>query len=254
VNDLTRWMRLELARGTFEGEPLIKPEALAATHLPIWSRGRDPINGEASFYGLGWNFAYGRHGEAWGHVGAFSQGALTVVALLPDSQLGIVVLANAFPTGAPNALVDSFLDIVFEGEPAQDYLASWSAYYAGMFGPDVAAAKARYAAPPVPATPARPAADYAGGYANAYVGAARVEAGEGGLVLVLGPGGVTRYPLTHFDRDLFLYYPDTEMPDRPSAARFALGPDGRATALTLESLDANGLGTLPRADQPGDPG
>ena len=41
----------------------------------------------------------------------------------------------------------------------------------------VAEAKATYASPPDPATPALPPAAYAGAYANAYVGAARVEAG-----------------------------------------------------------------------------
>lgn len=38
------------------------------------------------------------------------------------------------------------------------------------------------------------------------------------------------------------------MPDRPSAVRFAIGPDGRAETIRIESLDANALGTLARAD------
>ena len=54
--------------------------------------------------------------------------------------------------------------------------------------------------------------------------------------------------VTHFDRDLFTYFPDAEMPDRPSAVRFTIGADGRADSVTIESLDANGLGTLPRAE------
>ena len=39
--------------------------------------------------------------------------------------------------------------------------------------------------------------------------------------LKLGPEGKTVFPLTHFDRDIFLYVPDAEMPDMPSALRFA---------------------------------
>ena len=111
----------------------------------------------------------------------------------------------------------------------------------------VAAAKAVYAQPPSPATPALPLAAYAGRYFNDFVGDAVVSKTGDGLVLNLGPGGAQSYPLRHFDRDLFLAFPDAEMPDRPSAARFAIGPDGKASALTIEFLDEHGLGTLRRA-------
>jgi hypothetical protein len=72
-------------------------------------------------------------------------------------------------------------------------------------------------------------------------------AAEGdGLVLKLGPDGQSVFPLTHFDRDIFLYDADAEMPGVASAARFAIGADGKATALTADSLDSNGLGTFAR--------
>jgi len=246
ARDLAEWMRLELGNGSFEGQELIPAAAIAATHVPLTYLGDNPISGTPVFYGLGWNVEYGRHGLGWGHAGAFSAGARSMVVLLPESQLGIVVLANAFPTGAPEAMASSFLDLVFEGEATQDYFAVWNARYAGMFGPTIEAAKATYAAPPEPATPALPAESYAGSYANDYVGDATVTADGETLTVRVGPDGVTSWPLTHFDRDLFLYYPDAEMPDKPAAAHFTVGPDGRATALTLESLDSNGLGTLTR--------
>ena len=99
-----------------------------------------------------------------------------------------------------------------------------------LFGPAIAAARATYAAPPDPATPALPHAAYLGTYANAYAGEAVVAAEGGGLVLRLGPEGKTVFPLTHFDRDIFLYVADAEMPDVPSSLRFAIGPDGRAAS------------------------
>lgn len=246
VRDLTAWMRLELANGVFDGQPVIEPAALAATHVPLMARGQNPVTGSTSFYGLGWNVDFGRHGVAWGHAGAFSYGGRTVVALLPDSDLGIVVLANAFPSGVPEALADSFFDLVFDGAPAQDYLAPWNALYASLFEPAIAEAKATYARAPDPATPALPPAAYAGRYGNAYVGEAEVVAEAGGLTLVVGPDGARRLPLRHFDRDLFLYFPDDEMPEKPALARFAVGPDGKATSVTVESLNDNGLGTLAR--------
>ena len=246
VRDLAQWMRLELAGGSYAGERLIAADAIAATHVPLISRGKNGLTGADSFYGLGWNVEFGRHGLAWGHAGAFSTGARSVVTLYPEAGLGMVVLCNAFPTGVPEGLSDTFFDLAFDGKVAQDWVADWNGVFEGLFAPAIAAAKAAYAAPPVPATPALPDAAYLGSYANAYAGEAVVAAAGGGLVLKLGPAGETVYPLTHFDRDLFLYFADPEMPDMPSALRFSLGRDGRALALTAGSLDSNGLGTLQR--------
>jgi hypothetical protein len=65
-------------------------------------------------------------------------------------------------------------------------------------------------------------------------------------MIALGPDGRTIYPMTHFDRDLFLIYPDPEMADTPSPVTFTIGPDGKATAITIENLNGNGLGALTR--------
>lgn len=246
ARDLAQWLRLELANGVFDGKRLIAEEALAATHQPVMARGRNPVSGASSFYGLGWNVEFGRHGLSWGHAGAFSVGARTLVTIYPDAGIGIVVLANAFPTGVPEGLADSFFDLVFDGRVDREWIAPWNAAFDGLFAPAVAAAKARYAPPPGGVLPAAPLAAYAGRYANAYLGAAEVAAVGGGLELRLGPGGEKRFPLTHFNRDVFTYVPAPELPDLPSGISFTLGPDGQAGALTIEDLDGFGLGTLAR--------
>jgi len=249
ARDLAKWMRLELAAGMFEGKRLISAEAIAATHVPLMARGKNPVTGADSFYGLGWNVEYGRYGLTWGHAGAFSVGARTLVTLYPDSDLGVLVLANAFPTGAPEGLTDSYADLVFKGAVEKDWTKDWTAIYESLFGPANTAAKAAFAAKPSPATPALPAAAYAGAYANDYVGLANVTADGPALTLSIGPGGKTVYPMTHFDRDLFLIYPDAETPDTPSPVSFAIGPDGKASAITIENLNSNGLGVLTRSGE-----
>lgn len=246
ARDLVQWLRLELGSRKYDG---IAASALDQTHVPLMARGNNPVTGAASFYGLGWNVEFGRHGLSWGHAGAFSVGARTLVTIYPKSSLGIIVLSNAFPTGVPEGLSDSFADLVFDGKVEKDWVKAWDAIYEGLFGPAVAAAKAAYAVPPAPATPALPLASYAGRYANAYVGDAVVANERGILKLTVGPGGARTYEMRHFDRDLFLYFPDPEMPDRPSAARFIVGADGKASAMTVESLDDNGLGTLERVKE-----
>jgi CubicO group peptidase (beta-lactamase class C family) len=240
VRDLAQWMRLELGNGMFDGKRLMAAAALDETHVPLMARGNNPITGTASFYGLGWNVEFGRHGLSWGHAGAFAVGARTLVTIYPKSHLGIIVLSNTFPNGVPEGLADSFADLLFAGKVEKDWVKAWDEIYDG-----VATAKAAYAAPPASATPALALASYAGRYANAYIGDGVVANEHGTLTLTVGPGG-TRTAMRHFDRDLFLYFPDPETPDKPSAIRFAMGVDGKASAMTVESLDTNGLGTLKR--------
>ncbi|KAA0124999.1 serine hydrolase [Methylobacterium sp. P1-11] len=248
VRDLARWLRLVIGNGRFEGAQRVAAAALAQTHVPLMARGRNPVTGAASFYGLGWNVEYGRHGLVWGHAGAFSVGAQTLVSIHPEAGLGILVLTNAFPSGVPEGLADSFADLVFDGRVGRDWVTAWGAAYENLFAPGIAADKAAYGTLPAsPSAPLAPSA-YAGRYANAYVGEAVVAEADGALTLTLGPGGARRYPLRHFDRDLFLSFPDAEAPDRPSAIRFAIGSDGRAAALTVDALNASGLGTLARQD------
>ena len=247
ARDLTQWMRLELAGGKHNGEQLITATAFEQSHVPLVARGHNPVTGGVSFYGQGWNVEFGRHGMTWGHAGAFSVGGRTVVTLYPKARLGILVLCNAFPTGVPEGLSDSFADLVFNGRIEKDWMKPWDALYGGLFGPALEAAKATYAAPPAPSTAALPPAAYTGRYTNAYVGDAVIADRNGALTLSVGPGGARSYALRHFDRDVFLAFPSPEIPDMPSSVRFAIGPDGKASDVTIEWLNDWGLGTLKRA-------
>jgi len=249
VRDLAQWMRLELGDGVYAGKTLIAKAAIAQTHAPLFARGANPVTGGASFYGLGWNVEYGRHGLTWGHAGAFSVGARTLVSLFPKAKLGVVVLTNAFPTGVPEGVADTFADLVFDGKADKDWTTAWNGAYEGLFGPAMATAKAAYATPPAQPSAALPDAAYVGRYANAYVGDAFVVAANGGMTLEVGPDRKRSYALRHFDRDLFLYFPDLETPDLPYALSFAIGPDGRATRMTAGSLNAVGLGVLERVGE-----
>jgi hypothetical protein len=239
-------VRLVIGDGVYAGKTLIAADALRQTHVPLTARGSNPVTGGESFYGLGWNVEFGRHGLVWGHAGAFSVGARTLVTIFPRERLGIVIVANAFPTGVPEGLSDSFADLVFDGTVEKDWVSAWDEIYAGLFGPAVAAAKATFDAPSSPTMSAGPASVYAGRYFNDFIGDALVSNAGGALVLKVGPGGARSYALQHFDRDLFVTFPDAEMPDRPSAVSFVVGPSGKASSITIEFLDENNLGTLRR--------
>src|SRR5438046_10042848 len=63
VNDLTKWMRLQLANGKFEGKQIVGEKALAETHHPQMLTGFNPFTQLPTFYGLGWNVRYDAEGR-----------------------------------------------------------------------------------------------------------------------------------------------------------------------------------------------
>jgi len=246
ARDLAQWVRLELANGMYAGEELIKAEAIGPTHAPLMDRGKHPLTGAQTFYGLGWNVEFRSYGTVWGHAGAFSQGARTLVTLVPSEALGIVVLTNAFPTGVPEGVADTFLASVLGGDANRDWVADWNTLYSMLFEPAIEEARKTYGRPPADASPSLPTSAYVGTYANSYLGTASVVDADGALVLKLGPHGARSFTLAHFDRDLFIYYPYTETPDLPVAATFTIGPQRTAVRLTLADLNDNGQGELAR--------
>jgi len=247
ARDLAEWMRLELADGKYDGKQLIAAKAIEATHEPVMWRGIHPVTGLPNFYALGWGVSYSPHGVVWAHAGAFSNGARTFVRLYPEEQLGIVVLANAFPTGTPEAVASTFYDLVFDGTSTRDWAADWNAVYESIAGPANEAAMAAFGKPP--ASPSLPLSAYVGSYANDYFGEATVVEADGGLTVRLGPRGKKSFPLKHFDRDLFLYYPYDETPDVPVPVTLEIGADQRATQVFFDDLNDTGFGAFPRVSK-----
>lgn len=235
VVDMNRWMMLNLDQGRLDGEQIIDSEALAETkRLHINSRPQaDPADG-VSGYGLGWNVGQATAEPSltqWSHSGAFSAGAATTARLLPELDLGVVVLTNAQPVGVAEAIADAYIDTLLHGQTTKEWAQLWASVTAPLLEPE-----------PIetPDSPAPPRADdaYTGTYANSYVGDAVVRATTdgAGLELVMGPGGVKVFPLEHLDGDRFTFSDAPEIPDSRVVVAFRFG-DGsqQASEMVLEN-------------------
>jgi hypothetical protein len=86
---------------------------------------------------------------------------------------------------------------------------------------------------------------YVGDYSNDYVGNAKVMESGGSLFLQFGPVG-RKFPLAHFNRDLFVCTPMAEAPKARMGVSFLVGPDGNASEVTIEDLNEYGMGRLTR--------
>ena len=245
VNDLAKWLRLQLANGKFEGKQIVDEKALAETHHPHMLTGFNPFTQLPTFYGLGWNVSYDPEGRLrLNHSGAFGLGAATYVNLVPGEQLGIVVLTNAYPLGIAEALGTTFLDIALYGKPTQDWFALFKQVYSNpaaigtVLGFD-------YFKPLASPAPALKNNAYVGRYTNNYFGDISIIEKEGGLAIVEGPKNQTS-PMKHYDRDTFTYETEGENAVGRSGITFTVGPDGKAAQVFVENLNVRGEGVFKR--------
>ena len=249
VNDLAKWMRLQLANGKFDGKQIVNEKALAETHHPHMLTGFNPFTQLPTFYGLGWNVSYDPEGRLrLNHSGAFALGAATYVNLVPGEQLGIVVLTNAYPLGIAEALGTTFLDIALYGKPTQDWFAIFKQVYSNpaaigtVLGFD-------YSKPPASLAPALKNSAYVGRYANDFFGDISIIEKDGGLAIVQGPKKMT-FAMKHYDRDTFTYETQGENAVGRSGITFTIGPDGTATKVLVENLSVHGEGVFKRESAP----
>ncbi|MEW2136401.1 serine hydrolase [Streptomyces sp. NPDC005409] len=238
ARDMARWLRLQLGGGKIDGKQVINSAGLAQTHLPhIISQPPTAPNTQPGYYGLGWNVRYDDHGRLrLSHAGAFALGTNTSVMVVPAEKLAIVVLTNGAPTGLPDTIALNFVDTAEYGKPSRDWLPVVGEAYKQQLGEG--RSKTDFAKPPADPKPAREDSAYTGTYTNPYYGRARVEAGQGGgLVLHLGPKPMA-FPLTHYDGDTFSFETVGENAIGRTGVTFT---DGR---MRVEYLDADGLGTF----------
>ncbi len=243
VNDLAKWMRLQMANGMFDGVQVIDGAALTQTHIPQIVTG--PPRGWTAphFYGLGWNIGYSPEGKLrLSHSGAFVLGAGTNVNMSPADQLGIVVLTNASPTGVAEGLAATFLDLALYGQTTRDWLSGYKGIFAQMMEDEFAS---DFPNPPASPLPAAPNDAYLGTYDNEYFGDVGIIERDDGLAIVLGSKKMT-FAMTHYDRDSFTYVGEGESSMGISGVTFTMGADGKAIWLVVEGLDIRGQGTFMR--------
>ena len=134
ASDMAKWLRFLLAHGAVDGKQIASKASMNQT----WAF--QIAAGPGVGYGMGWMMREWQGQRLIAHDGAVPGGFSTVVALLPDSDLGFVVMANAFPTVFPGValeLVSSTLlgewpDVAAQddGEDFEPYLGRYVANFA----------------------------------------------------------------------------------------------------------------------------
>jgi len=97
VEDMARWVRMQLNNGSFDERRIVSSENLAYTRMP-----KVALNDKLS-YALGWyNYLTPNGNILWHDGDALSFGSF--VGLVPDKNIGIIILTNETNVEAPNSL------------------------------------------------------------------------------------------------------------------------------------------------------
>jgi CubicO group peptidase (beta-lactamase class C family) len=237
VNDMAKWLRLQLGEGRFEGKQVIPSASLLETHIPHFtSSPASTFVGRSGSYGLGFNVNVDPSARLQlSHSGAFDLGAATTATFVPAMSLGIITLTNAAPIGLPESVNLTFFDLATAGRVTRDWYKALAPQFAALSQNHSELAGKT---PPSNPAPALAVSAYAGTYASQPYGTATVENGASpsGLVLVLGPAP-QNLPLTHWDGNTFSAVPTGESSTGIAAVTFEVGPTGQATEVNLEFLN-----------------
>ncbi|MBN8726517.1 MAG: serine hydrolase [Xanthomonadales bacterium] len=241
ASDMARWLAFVLAEGKAPDGRQLVPAAALLPALSPQSRSSAPPTADtrAGFYGFGFNVGTSPSGRiVLNHSGGFLLGAATTIALVPSADVGIVVLTNTEPFGAPETLAAEFTDLVQFGRIQRDWAPLFAALFRPMSKPE--GSLVGVARPARPAA-ARPLATYAGRYRNDLYGNLDVVASDNRLELHLGPRPVV-HVLRHWDGDVFTFDLDGENAPPGTISRASFTDD----AVVLEYYDEEGLGTFVR--------
>lgn len=96
INDLNTWMLMQLGvSGTYNDQEIVSAAQMNEIHKPQIAHIPQDALSSQSAYGLGWNILDYKNHRVWTHGGA-TDGFNTFMYLMPEMELGIVMVGNTF--------------------------------------------------------------------------------------------------------------------------------------------------------------
>ncbi len=239
VNDLSKWVRTQLAKGKFGDKRIFSEQQSWAMHQPYLAQqvsmaaSRNNPTTHFSGVAMGW-FVSDYHGrKIINHSGGLD-GMLSYTVLIPEENAGFVVLTN---NESPSfAIMMNKIRDVLVGAPKRDYNAEAVTRVANNKAEDAADAKAIDDARVRDTRPSLAFSNYAGTYADKLYGDVAIAEENGKLVMRFLPSPNFVADLEHWHYDTF------QIKWRPSVAynfprgfvTFTIDKDGKTDRLTVD--------------------
>jgi CubicO group peptidase (beta-lactamase class C family) len=240
--DMAKWVQLQLNRGQFAGsdgrlfsERQSKEMWSPQTILPI----ADPplalagLRPNFADYALGWRLLDYHGRKLVGHTGGVA-GFVSRVMLVPEENLGVVVLTNAEEDGAFDSILYYVLDRYFN-LPSTDWIAAFKSVKDMQEKEAAETMKKAEVARAADSKPYLPLEKYAGTYNDAWYGPITIRQENGRLVISFDHTPTMTGDLQHWQYDTFkAHWRDHTIED--AFVTFSLKADGSIESARMAAV------------------
>jgi CubicO group peptidase (beta-lactamase class C family) len=242
VAEMAKWLIAQLNRGQLgEGRQLFSERQSremwsAQTITPLGDPPPHlaPLKANFSAYGLGWGLTEYRGFGTVSHTGGLL-GCVSRVTLVPDLNLGIVVLTNQQSGGAFQSLTYRILDH-YMNAPATDWVAAFKKSEEMGLARAAEVEKRLASSRATDSKPSLTLAKYAGRYTDAWYGDITISMEADKLVLRFSHTPVLVGDLGHWQHDTFVARWRDRSLDADAFVSFALKPDGSIEQMKMAAV------------------
>ena len=247
VHDLSKWMNAQLAGGVYAGQgdtaKRLFSEArqremwTVLTPIPVGKPSVPELADAApvfSGYGQGWQLSdYLGHRLVW-HTGGWP-GQVSRLTLMPNKNLGVVVLTSAEVGAAFNAITYEALDMML-GNTGHDWLKGYAAAVAKAQSNADESWQKHVAARDSTSQPSLPLAKYAGTYRDPWYGDVIIRQGSKGLEMQFSKTAELLGDIEHWQHDTFIVRWRDRSMNADAFISFALTADGEIREMRMEAV------------------
>lgn len=245
VAEMAKWVTLQLNHGKFTGTD--KRLFSERQHWQLWSPqtilpigpGGDPkaplyaIKPKFADYALGWGLQDYRGHKLVGHTGGVF-GFVTRVMMVPDENLGIIILTNAEEEGAFDSIMYHIIDH-YLGAPPTDWIAAFRKNRDEQLAEAAEITKQAAANRAADSKPSLPLEKYAAVYTDPWYGPATIKLENGKLIFTLDHTPAAVGDLEHYQYNTFKsHWRSRTIED--AYLTFTINPDGTIDHFTMSAV------------------
>jgi CubicO group peptidase (beta-lactamase class C family) len=242
ATDMAKWVQLQLNRGKFtdhDGRLFSEQRSSemwsSQTILPIGDPPPVLAGLKANFadYALGWGLRDYHGRKLVGHTGGVA-GFVSRVMLVPEENLGVVVLTNAEEGGAFDSILYHILDHYF-ALPPTDWIAAFKSREDAQEKEAAETMKKAEAARAADSKPSLPLEKYAGIYNDAWYGPITIRMDNAALVMTFDHTPTMIGDMQHWQHNTFkAHWRDRTIED--AFVTFSLNPDGTIDSAKMAAV------------------
>lgn len=240
VKEIANWLRLQLGHGKFEGKQIYSERQAGEMWTANTLLGVNPFPAKDaptklfSAYGLGWFLSDYRGRKVVSHGGGLD-GMISQTAMMPEENLGLVVLTNS-ETSVNSIMQNKIFDVFLEVTPKRDWSAERLERAKQIKTREAEEAKKVDAAHVANTKPTLALSNYAGTYTDRLYGDATVTEENGKLVMrfVQSPNFVADLEHWHYDTFQIKWRPTVAYNFPRGFVTFTIDKNGKTDEMKID--------------------